>query len=91
MKWIFWDLVLRFSIPDAYYPEITKYIQVIGVKDLMPKDLATVDCLNNLLLEFMKAHPQDHFFIDELPVNGKLAKGVSPFHPLDLSYLRGNN
>ena len=69
--------------------EITNLIQVIGVKDLMPPDLAMVPCLNTLLLRFMRAHPQDHFFIDELPFNGKSHKGASPFHALDLFFLKG--
>ena len=59
------------------------------MKDLMPKDLGLVDCLNTLLLGFMKSHPEDHFFIDELPVTGKLVKGASPFHPLELTHLKG--
>ena len=48
--------------------------------------------LNDLVVRFMKDHPKDHFFIDELPVNvthNNRSKNDPHFYGPDLTHLTG--
>ena len=49
------------------------------------------NCLNDMLVRFMKDNQGNHFFVDELPVTCPIngVKGVEFFGP-DLTHLTGN-